>query len=310
MDKATKYQEPVNVLIVGVGGQGVIMVSKMLATICQEHGYQVKQSEVHGMAKRGGGVFSHVRFGEKVFSPTIPKGSTDVLLALEWAEALRWVNHLKPGKGTFISDTQHIVPPFACLNRKRGAEAGYSRETPDQILSRIKDGFALDATGMARKLGNERVANTILLGLLSTTLEFPEDDWRDVISRFVPPKTVEINLEAFDQGRQWASAAHEIPDLAARHLHPEKPALAVLEPDHDELSDFVQLDINRDWCKSCDICVKMCPERCLKLDDRLKAVLTEPDRCTGCRICEWLCPDLAITVHRTPQAARTAARPQ
>ncbi len=308
MDTKTKYKEPVNVLVVGVGGQGVIMVSKVLATICQERGYQVKQSEVHGMAKRGGGVFSHVRYGEQVFSPTIPKGSTDVLLALEWAEALRWVNHLKPGEGTFISDTQHIVPPFACRNRKRGAEAGYSRETPDQILSRIKDGFALDATGMARELGNERAANTILLGILSTALEFPEDTWRDVISRFVPPKTVDINLQAFDQGREWARTVHENSDLAARHRRSEKLAPAVPGPDRDEMSDFVQLDINPDWCKSCDICVKMCPERCLKLDDRLKAVLTEPDRCTGCRICEWLCPDFAITVHRTPEAAQAAVR--
>ena len=307
MDKKIEQKDPVNVLIVGVGGQGVIMVSKVLATICQEYGYQVKQSEVHGMSKRGGSVFSHVRFGKQVFSPTIPKGSVDVLLALEWAEALRWINHLKPGKGTFISDTQHIVPPFACLNRKRGAEAGYSRETPDHILSRIQDGFALDATCMARELGNEQAAHMTLLGLLSMALEFPEHDWRHVISRLVPPKTVDINLRAFDQGREWAGVVHENPDLAARHMPAEKLAPGVLGPNHDELSDFVRLVINLDWCKSCDICVKMCPERCLKLDVRLKAVLTEPDRCTGCRICEWLCPDLAITVYRTPEAAQAAA---
>lgn len=301
MDKTIKQKEPVNVLVVGVGGQGVIMVSKVLATICQEHGYHVKQSEVHGMAKRGGGVFSHVRYGEQVFSPTIPKGSVDVLLALEWAEALRWVNHLRPGEGTFISDTQHIVPPFSCRNRRRGAEAGYARETSQQILSRVNSGFALDATTMARGLGNERAANTVLLGLLSTTLEFPEEVWRDVISRFVPPKTVDINLQAFEQGRQWADMTFENPDLG-------EASPTVVAPDHVELSDFVQLDINPDWCKSCDICVKMCPERCLKLDDRLKAVLSAPDRCTGCRICEWLCPDFAITVHRSPEMAKAAAQ--
>jgi indolepyruvate ferredoxin oxidoreductase beta subunit len=301
MDKTIKQKEPVNVLVVGVGGQGVIMVSKVLATICQEHGYQVKQSEVHGMAKRGGGVFSHVRYGEQVYSPTIPKGSVDVLLALEWAEALRWVNHLRPAEGTFISDTQHIVPPFSCRNRKRGAEVGYARETSQQILSGVKSGFALDATTMARALGNERAANTILLGLLSTTLEFPEQVWRDVISRFVPPKTVDINMQAFEQGRQWADMAPEGPKSG-------EAGPAVIAPRQVELSDFVQLDINPDWCKSCDICVKMCPERCLKLDDQLKAVLTDPDLCTGCRICEWLCPDYAITVHRTPEAARAAAQ--
>ena len=307
MQHASQQRTPVNVLVVGVGGQGVIMVSKVLVTICQEQGYQVKQSEVHGMAKRGGGVFSHVRYGDRVYSPTIPKGDVDVLLALEWAEALRWINHLKPGKGTFISDTQHIVPPFACQNRKRGAEARYSREAPDQILARIKDGYALDATGMARELGNERAANTVLLGLLSTALEFPEDLWREVISRFVPPKTVDINLQAFEQGREWANVVRDDPEQAARHLHPDKLAPSLLGSESAEFSDFVQLEINRDWCKSCDICVKMCPERCLKLDAALKAVLSDPDKCTGCRICEWLCPDLAITVHRTPETAKAAA---
>ena len=112
---------PTNVLIVGVGGQGVIMVSKVLAELCQLQGLQVKQSEVHGMAKRGGGVFSHVRFGAQVWSPTIPKGEAHVLVALEWAEGLRWLPHLDAARGTFIADTQRIVPPFACRTRRPGA---------------------------------------------------------------------------------------------------------------------------------------------------------------------------------------------
>ncbi|HJN61006.1 MAG TPA: 2-oxoacid:acceptor oxidoreductase family protein, partial [Alphaproteobacteria bacterium] len=280
-------------------------VSKVLATICQMQGHQVKQSEVHGMAKRGGGVFSHVRFGKKVWSPTIPKGGADVLLALEWAEAMRWINHLRPGRGTFISDTQHFMPPFASRSRRRDADAAYSRETPREILDQIQDGYAMDATTMARDLGNERAANTMLLGVLSTALDFPADDWRDVISRFVPPKTVDINLKAFDQGREWARLARDNPDHAAEALQPPKPALLLGSGEHE--GDFVELDINVEWCKSCDICVKMCPERCLKLDDRLKAVLVKPELCTGCRICEWLCPDLAITVHRDPAAIKASA---
>ncbi len=305
MDAKPNCAEPVNVIIVGVGGQGVIMVSKVLATICQMQGHQVKQSEVHGMAKRGGGVFSHVRFGKKVWSPTIPKGGADVLLALEWAEAMRWINHLRPGRGTFISDTQHIMPPFACRSRRRDADAAYSRETPREILDQIQDGYAMDATTMARDLGNERAANTMLLGVLSTALDFTADDWRDVISRFVPPKTVDINLKAFDQGREWARLARDNPDHAAEALQPPKPALLLGSGEHE--GNFVELDINVEWCKSCDICVKMCPERCLKLDDRLKAVLVKPELCTGCRICEWLCPDLAITVHRDPAAIKASA---
>jgi len=150
-----------NVLIVGVGGQGVIMVSKVLARICQLQGYSVKQSEVHGMAKRGmakrgGTVFSHVRFGTRVWSPTIPKGKTDILVALEWAEGLRWLNHLNKKTGTMIADTQHIVPPFACLDRKRGAQSGYSTQLPGDILEYLHDGYALDATAIATEIGNYR----------------------------------------------------------------------------------------------------------------------------------------------------------
>ena len=119
-----------NVLVVGVGGQGVIMISKVLALVCQMQGYSVKQSEVHGMAKRGGSVFSHVRYGGEVWSPTIPQGEADVLLALEWAEGLRWLPYLRPETGVFISDTQQVVPPFACRNRSIGAELAYAKETP------------------------------------------------------------------------------------------------------------------------------------------------------------------------------------
>ncbi len=115
---ADSQKVPKNVLIVGVGGQGVIMVSKVLAQLCQNHGHEVKQSEVHGMAKRGGGVFSHVRFGPKVWSPTIPEGEADILLALEWAEGLRWINYLKPATGTFIAAISSAIrPPPAVTGR-------------------------------------------------------------------------------------------------------------------------------------------------------------------------------------------------
>ena len=99
-----------NVLIVGVGGQGVIMVSRVMARIGQLQGFDVKQSEVHGMAKRGGVVFSHVRFGHTVWSPTIPKGKANILVALEWAEGLRWLNYLKTGSGTGLWSTRQCCP--------------------------------------------------------------------------------------------------------------------------------------------------------------------------------------------------------
>ena len=278
-----------NVLIVGVGGQGVIMISKVLAELCQMQGHQVKQSEVHGMAKRGGGVFSHVRFGERVWSPTIPRGEADILLALEWAEGLRWLGYLRPDRGTFIADTQQIVPPFACRDRRRGALNAYARETPAEILERVASGFALDAGSMAVELGNLRVANTILLGALSTALDFPAEDWRAVLVRSVPPKTRDLNLQAFEQGREWVTRAATAPSPAAELIRPggvEGPAIEV------------ELEIIEAWCKGCDICVKMCPERCLTLNGEQVAELSDPAACTGCGICEWLCPDFAIAVHK------------
>ncbi|MHA1529077.1 MAG: 2-oxoacid:acceptor oxidoreductase family protein [Alphaproteobacteria bacterium] len=285
--------ETTNVLIVGVGGQGVIMVSRVMARIGQLQGFDVKQSEVHGMAKRGGVVFSHVRFGHTVWSPTIPRGKADILVALEWAEGLRWLNYLKKGGGTFIADTRHIVPPFACLDRSRGARLGYLAEPPGVVLDQVSDGYALDATAMASELGNHRVSNTVLLGALSVVIGYEPEVWHKAIAEMVPPKTVEINLEAFEAGRRWAAGVRENPEIALEKIRRQPPARP--EP---ETNDF-ELRITPEWCKGCDICVKMCPERCLSLNALNIVELARPELCTGCRICEWLCPDFAIDVIKT-----------
>ena len=285
--QATAVAAPTNVLIVGVGGQGVIMVSKILARLSQLQGLQVKQSEVHGMAKRGGSVFSHIRFGEEVWSPTIPMGEADVVLGLEWAEGLRWLRYLKPGVGTFISDTKRIVPPFSCRDRSHDARHGYAHHTVAEIVEQVPSAYAPDATGMAAELGNERVANTILLGVLSTVMDFPVEAWREVLPEFVPPRTLDTNLEAFEAGRAWTEQPHEPLLDEPSHELPSVPSLR----------REVTLEITESWCKSCDICVKMCPERCLALDERQIVELVNPEACTGCRVCEWLCPDFAIAVH-------------
>jgi len=284
-----------NVLIVGVGGQGVIMVSKVLALLAQSQGFEVKQSEVHGMAKRGGSVFSHVRFGRRVWSPTIPKGEVDILVALEWAEGLRWLPFLKPGTGIFICDTKRIVPPFACLNRHPGAPLRYSKETPAEVIAHVAQGYAIDATDMAEKLGNERAANVVLLGALSTALEFSTVDWERTVTEFVPKKTVAVNLEAFRLGRGWIEEA--------RTATPAVEVPVKRTPAPADAAFRMRLEITAAWCKSCDICVKMCPEHCLCLNAERIAELTEPEKCTGCRLCEWLCPDLAIRVHLDAAAA-------
>ena len=140
-----------NIMIVGVGGQGVIMISKVMALLGQNQGLQVKQSEVHGMAKRGGIVFSHVRFGKEVWSPTIARGDADALIALEWAEGLRWLEHLKPGSGVFIADTRRIVLDaggrlYPAKDGRMGPamfKAGYPRwnEFLDYVDPRFSSGF-------------------------------------------------------------------------------------------------------------------------------------------------------------------------
>ena len=295
MPQKAAAANPKNVLIVGVGGQGVIMVSKVLATLCQVHGFDVKQSEVHGMAKRGGAVFSHVRFGERVYSPTIPRGEADVLLALEWAEAMRWLPYLDQKKGTFIADTQQIIPPFACRDRKRGAKLAYSNENVAQIIEAVPQSYALDAVEIATKLGVARAANTVLLGALSTALEFSEEAWREVIARFVPPKTVTANLLAFEQGQLWATDFDQQsrPEFASEAID----QVTTVQNRETLVEDLSMVEIEAAWCKGCDICVRFCPEHCLRMNAQQIVEMAHAERCTGCRICEWLCPDFAITVH-------------
>ena len=290
---------PTNVLIVGVGGQGVITVSKILAQLCLQNKLMVKQSEIHGMAKRGGAVFSHVRFGSEVHSPTISMGQADILLALEWAEGLRWLPYLNPDTGTFISDTQQIIPPFSCRNRKRGATSNYVYKTVEQVKQHVPNAFAVDATGTADELGNARAANTVLLGMLSTALNFAVEDWQSIIEKSVPPKSVEVNRRAFLLGREWIQSDEHKDEREHIEVAPPPPAPVV-----DDV--VVDLEIIEAWCKGCDICVKLCPERCLALDSREIVVLKDPEACTGCRLCEWLCPDFAIAVHVRSKDAATA----
>jgi indolepyruvate ferredoxin oxidoreductase beta subunit len=291
-EASASTRKVMNVLIVGVGGQGVIMVSKALAWLAQSRGLDVKQSEVHGMAKRGGSVFSHVRFGSRVWSPIIPEGEADILVALEWAEAMRWLPYLKPGTGLLLCDTKRIVPPFACLNRQAGAPLRYSRETPEEVKAHVPEGYAMDATGMAEGLGNERASNVVLLGALSAALDFQADEWEQAIAQFVPKKTIGVNLEAFRAGRAWIDEARATPEPA---VAPKTAEIVQRAPAAAQRK--VRLEITTQWCKSCDICVKFCPERCLRLNSERIAELTDPQKCTGCRVCEWLCPDFAIRVH-------------
>ena len=182
-----------NVLIVGVGGQGIILASEILSDVAMAVGMDVKKSEVHGMAQRGGVVTSHVRFGPEVLSPLIPKGSADVIIAYESAEGLRWCHELKPD-GTIIVNPQRLIPPIASSK-----EYDYPIDALEQIRSRNVE---VDVTGICQEIGNPKLGSTVLLGTLSTQLSIPESTWLEVIQRRVPKGTEELNVIAFQRGKE------------------------------------------------------------------------------------------------------------
>ncbi len=188
-----------NVLMAGVGGQGIILASEVLAKAAAESGLVVKKSDVHGMAQRGGAVTSHVRFGDAVHSPLIPDGETDILMASEALEGLRSLNYLKPG-GRIVLNTQQIPPPTVT----RGDQA-----YPEGILDKIKEKdpkvIHLNCLEVAKQVGNPKTATVVLLGALSVLLDFEIDTWLSLLKKEVPQKAIEVNLKAFEQGRKIAS---------------------------------------------------------------------------------------------------------
>jgi indolepyruvate ferredoxin oxidoreductase beta subunit len=184
-----------NVLIVGVGGQGVLLASEILCEVAKVMGLDAKKSEVHGMSQRGGVVTSHVRFGKKVHSPLIEEGAADVILAFEIAEALRWTHYLRPG-GTIIASDQKIVPPITTTGT-----FAYPEGVEATIKARVPKTIVVKALDIATRLGNTRLVNTILLGVLSNGLDLEESKWLQVIERMAPKGTGEINKKAFLEGR-------------------------------------------------------------------------------------------------------------
>ena len=184
-----------NILFAGVGGQGTVLASSLLASVCLAAGCDVKQSEVHGMAQRGGSVTSHVRFGQKVHSPTIPAGEADFLVGFELLECVRWLEHLAP-HGLVLTSLQRIDPlPVA------SGVAAYPTGLEDLIRARSPDARLLDAPGIARQAGSVRAVNMTMLGALSRHLPFAQDAWHESISQRLPPKTLQTNWTAFLAGK-------------------------------------------------------------------------------------------------------------
>jgi indolepyruvate ferredoxin oxidoreductase, beta subunit len=185
-----------NVIVVGTGGQGVILASEILSDVAMLCGLDAKKSEIHGMSQRGGIVTSHVRYSKHVASPLIMEGEADILLSFELAEAVRWLHFLNP-EGRVITSLQQIIPPavFAGMGK-------YPDNAIDVIKQHSKNPILVDALPIAQDLGNPQLVNTILLGIISNLLDLPIDQWKTVIADRVPPKFKELNLTAFEKGRE------------------------------------------------------------------------------------------------------------
>jgi indolepyruvate ferredoxin oxidoreductase beta subunit len=184
-----------NVLIAGVGGQGVILSSELLALAALADGQDVKQGEFHGVAQRGGAVFSHVRFGDRVHSPLTPRGQVDFLLALERLEALRYAHFVKSGGTIIVND--HQVEPV-----RMGDDRPYPVEGNDFLVEKGFRVVVVEATEKAIELGNYRVANVILLGALASRLDIPQEVWDETLEGRIPPKLLELNRKAFAAGQE------------------------------------------------------------------------------------------------------------
>jgi len=184
-----------NVLVAGVGGQGVILASDIMSEVFMEAGYDVKKSEIHGMAMRGGIVTSHFRFGKKVYSPLIKEGEVDILFAFEQLEGLRWINHVKR-RGKVVMNDHKINPPIVNLG-----DMEYPKEIPELVRSKIKDFYLIKGTDLALQLGDVRAANVVLLGAISRFFEVKEDLWLSTILNYLPPKVHDLNKKAFAVGR-------------------------------------------------------------------------------------------------------------
>lgn len=191
--------ETKSIMIVGVGGQGTLLASRILGNVLLSQGFDVKVSEVHGMSQRGGSVVTYVKYGDKIFSPVIEKGEADIIIAFELLEAARWVSYLKKG-GRIITSTQRLDPMPVIT----GA-ASYPLEIAEKIAQTGISVYAVDALSLAEEAGSAKASNVVLMGMLSVQADFPEEVWITALEQCVPAKFLELNKKAFALGR---SAMH------------------------------------------------------------------------------------------------------
>ncbi len=186
-----------DILIVGVGGQGVLLASEIISEVAMSAGLDIKKSEVHGMSQRGGVVSSHVKIAPKVYSPVIHHGQADVLMSFEQAEALRAADWLKKD-GLAVTSRTRLVPAIVTSSK----DFAYPDDPIAELQSKVERTIPVDADAIALELGNPRLVNTILLGVLSNYTPFAKDQWVDAIRKRVKPKFVDINITALERGRE------------------------------------------------------------------------------------------------------------
>nr|WP_150112287.1 indolepyruvate oxidoreductase subunit beta [Clostridium hydrogeniformans] len=183
-----------SILFVGVGGQGTILASKILTEGLLKAGYDVKMSEVHGMAQRGGNVSTQVRFGEKVYSPLIEEGDADVIVAFEKSEAARWISFLKKGGALIVNDYE-IHPVTVVMGSEK-----YPENVNEQLKNEVKKTLIIDAAKVAEGFGNIKAQNVVLLGALIKALGLEEINWIEILKESVPSKVFDLNKNALEYG--------------------------------------------------------------------------------------------------------------
>lgn len=188
--------ETKSIMIVGVGGQGSLLASRLIGNVLLQQGYDVKVSEVHGMSQRGGSVVTYVKYGDEVLSPIVCKGEADIIISFEQLESARWLPYLKKG-GHLVTSTQ-MIDPMPVIT----GVASY----PENIIEKIKaqgvDVISVDALELAEEAGNSKASNVVLMGVVSTKMDFDKAVWDKAIEECVPAKFLELNKKAFELGRQ------------------------------------------------------------------------------------------------------------
>ncbi len=183
-----------NILLIGVGGQGTILTSKILTKGFVENGYDVKMAEIHGMSQRGGSVTTQIRYGEKVYSPVIEKGTADIIISFEKSEALRWLQYLKED-GILVVNDYEIHPVTVAIGM-----AEYPDGIIEEYKSKVKNVHIVEAHKIAEELGNTKCMNIVLLGSLVKMFKLESIDWKTLIKDSLPAKVVDLNIKAFEKG--------------------------------------------------------------------------------------------------------------